>query len=80
MFLEDSYLLHMDSVIKMNKTNSADLNDFLNFHSLLFSVGNVLMLANLFFFFFFKRGKLPLGGKLGASTVAPTTVFSLPYS
>ncbi len=32
----------------MNKTNSADLNNFSNFHSLYFSVGNTLMLANLF--------------------------------
>jgi hypothetical protein len=34
--------------MKMNKTNSTDLNDFSNFHYLYFSVGHVLTLANYF--------------------------------
>jgi hypothetical protein len=32
----------------MNETNSGDLNDFSNFHSLYFSVGHVLLLTNSF--------------------------------
>ncbi len=32
----------------MDKTNSADLNNFSNFYSLYFSGGHVLMLANSF--------------------------------
>jgi hypothetical protein len=52
--------------MKMNETNSADLNDFSNFHFLYFSVGNTLMLANLL-----KKesGNFSRGGKLEASTV-----------
>ncbi len=55
----------MVSVFKMNKTNSADPNEFSNFHSLYFSVGNVPMLANSFE----KSGEFPQGGKLGTFTV-----------
>jgi hypothetical protein len=58
----------VDSVIKINRTNSADQIDFSNFYSLYFFVENVLMLTNLF-----KKekksGKVSRGGKLGAFTV-----------
>jgi hypothetical protein len=47
-FLGRSVALQVDSVIKINETNSADLIDFSTFHSLHFSVGHVLMLANAF--------------------------------
>jgi hypothetical protein len=50
----------------MNKTNSADLNDFSNFHSLYFSVGHVLMLAKSFEKEVESFGE---GGKLGDFTV-----------
>jgi hypothetical protein len=47
-FLEDPWMLQVDSVTKMNETNCVDSTDFSNLHSLNFSVGNVPMLPNLF--------------------------------
>lgn len=48
LFLEDPQLLHVNSVIKINKTNTADLSNFSNFYSPQFSVEHILMLANSF--------------------------------
>jgi hypothetical protein len=47
-FFGDPWLLQVSSVIKMNKTNLADLNEFSKFHSLYCFVVNVLMLAKSF--------------------------------
>ncbi len=65
-FLEDPYLLQVDSATKMYKTNSADLNDFSNFHSLYFSVEKHSDVGKLVRK---KCGKFPRGGKLRAFTV-----------
>jgi hypothetical protein len=56
----------VNSVIKLNKTNAVDLNDFSNLHYLYFSEGHILMLAKSFEK---KKGKNPQGGKLEAITV-----------
>jgi hypothetical protein len=45
-FLQDQYLLWVDSVPGMNKTNFANQKFVYNFHSIHFSVGRVLIIGS----------------------------------